>query len=60
VRPTHYVVRIEPHAEQLRFDGHISIMLKVLAATDRITLNKIKIDFYDVRLQSVAQGARKL
>ncbi len=50
VRPTHYDVAVEPHAEALTFDGHVTVAIDVLKPTDRITLNAVDMAFSSVQL----------
>ncbi len=38
-RPTHYAVSIVPDAANLRFEGHVTIDIDILKATNVITLN---------------------
>ncbi len=56
VRPLHYDVAVVPHAESMRFDGRVVILLEVSAPTTSITLNAVDLTFGQVRL--VRAGAR--
>ena len=55
VRPLHYEIEIEPHAQSLEFDGKVSIALEVLEPTDRITLNAVDLKFSSANLHSTMQ-----
>jgi aminopeptidase N len=50
VSPTHYAIEITPHSERMAFDGKARIDLVVSAATDRIVLQAIDMEFSDSRL----------
>ena len=45
VRPRHYEISFEPHADQLSFDGKTTIHLEVLRPTDRIVLQAMDMRF---------------
>jgi aminopeptidase N len=51
VRPLEYAITVTPDAAKLRFDGHASIAIEVLAATRTVTLNAIDMSFANVRLR---------
>ena len=51
VRPLEYALTVTPDAPKLRFDGHASIGLEVLAGTRTITLNAIDMSFANVMLR---------
>ncbi|SFN24531.1 M1 family metallopeptidase [Dokdonella immobilis] len=55
VRPLHYEIEVEPHAQSLDFDGKVSITLEVLEPTDRITLNALDLKFSSASLHSTQQ-----
>ncbi|HKR75176.1 MAG TPA: M1 family metallopeptidase [Rhodanobacter sp.] len=50
VRPTHYAVAIEPHADKLSFDGQVTVDVQVLKPTASITLNALGMKFSSVTL----------
>ena len=49
-RPVHYRVEVTPHAEQMTFDGKVSIELDVLSATDSIVLQAAALRFSNSKL----------
>lgn len=55
-RPLHYRVEVTPHAEQMTFDGKVSIELDVLSATDSIVLQAAALRFSNSQL-SAGKGA---
>lgn len=55
-RPDHYRVEITPHAEQLRFDGKLSIDLEVLQPTNTIVLQAAGMRFGRSQLQPAGGG----
>jgi aminopeptidase N len=57
VRPVHYEIEVEPHAQSLGFDGRVSITLDVLEPTASITLNAVDLKFSSASLHST-QGKR--
>jgi aminopeptidase N len=59
VRPTHYDIAIEPHAQAMTFAGHATIAIDVLVPTDRITLNAADLAFTSAALLA-AEGKAKL
>lgn len=54
--PRHYALEVTPHAEQLTFDGRVTIDLDVVVPTRRLTLNALDLQFDRVRL-TPQQGA---
>ena len=50
VRPTHYDVSIEPHADKLSFDGQVTVDVQVLQPTTSTTLNALNMKFASVKL----------
>lgn len=52
VRPVHYEIEVEPHAQSLGFDGRVSITLDVLEPTASITLNAVDLKFSSASLHS--------
>ncbi|WP_240099126.1 M1 family metallopeptidase [Thermomonas flagellata] len=54
--PRHYALEVTPHAEQLTFDGRVTIDLDVVVPTRSLTLNALDLQFDRVRL-TPAQGA---
>lgn len=55
-RPDHYRVEITPHAEQMRFDGKVSIDLEVLQPTSTIVLQAAGMRFGRSQLQPAGGG----
>ena len=51
VRPLHYSVFIEPHAEAMRFDGDVVIDIEVKNPVDNITLNAADLDIHGAVLE---------
>ncbi len=45
VRPTHYDVKVTPHADKLAFDGKVGIDLQVLEPTSTIVLQAVNMTF---------------
>jgi aminopeptidase N len=52
VRPSHYDVTIEPHAQSLDFAGHVKVAIEVLEATDRIVLHARDLAFSRAALEA--------
>ena len=50
VRPDRYDITVAPDADKLTFDGHVTITLTVVKATDRIVLNAADLTLDKVRL----------
>lgn len=59
VRPTHYEIRVEPHAESLTFDGSVRISVEVLQPTRQIVLNAADLEFAGARLVDARGRARE-
>lgn len=57
VKPSHYAIRITPHAETMDYDAHVDINIDVLEATPSITLNQLDMSFSNAVL---VQGKKKL
>ncbi|GAB2500309.1 M1 family metallopeptidase [Pseudoxanthomonas sangjuensis] len=57
VKPSHYAIRITPHAETMDYDAHVDIGIDVLEATSSITLNQLDMSFSNAVL---VQGKKKL
>ena len=55
-RPVHYQVDITPHAEQMRFDGKVSIDIDVLSATDTLVLQAAALEFQSGQLRAAGKG----
>lgn len=50
VRPTHYAVAIEPHANKMDFNGQVSVSIDVLKPSTSITLNALNLTFSSAKL----------
>ncbi|HEV2607837.1 MAG TPA: M1 family peptidase, partial [Xanthomonadaceae bacterium] len=55
VLPTHYAIAIDPHAENLKFEGKVAVTIDVLQPTATITLNALDMTFSKVDLSN-AEG----
>ncbi|GAB3388713.1 M1 family metallopeptidase [Lysobacter fragariae] len=56
VRPTHYDLTVVPHADSMRFDGHVAITLDVLEPTTAITLNAVDMVFANTTLAGASRS----
>lgn len=54
--PHHYALTITPHAQELAFDGAVSIDLNIIDATRTLTLNAADLRFSRVALRRVNGG----
>ena len=50
VRPTRYVLNLEPNLDTFKFDGYVSIDVEVEEATSEIVLNSAELDIHYARI----------
>ncbi|CCK70993.1 metallo-aminopeptidase KNAG_0F03310 [Huiozyma naganishii CBS 8797] len=61
VTPLHYDLQVEPNFETFKFDGAVSVTLKVNDDTvDTVSLNSIDIDFHTAKIGDVENAEIKL
>ncbi len=57
-RPTHYDIRVTPHADKMNFEGQVAISVEILTPTNSLTLNAVDLTFASVKVKETGESAK--